>query len=294
MDFLNIVILLCLGSVQADSRFGNSQGTSGSNTGRISPSFNNGNSFGSGDDSDFDDDVDGSRIVAWPNGVVPYEIDSSISNSDASTLKSMLNDLSRQTCVQFLSHRNEANYALFTSGTSCSAPLGVSSRPQSSGSPMRTATAGGTSSRSGSSSFNSGSNNFGGSSGTSGASVVKLAKSCFQTKRLARRIMNLLGIPHEASRPDRDQFVTINFNNIRTGYANNIKQIPASSYLPGLLDLPYDYQSVTQYSDSDLAKDKNQWAIKAKSSRTRCCGGDDFSKGDIQKIQKAYRCRSSG
>jgi len=110
--------------------------------------------------------------------------------------------------------------------------------------------------------------------------------------------MNLLGLPHETSRPDRDQFVEINFSNLRTGYANNIKQVSTSAYLPGVLALPYDVLSITQYNDDDLAKDSNTWAIRAKKplgSRTvPKLGGDTFSNLDFQKINAAYNCPSSG
>jgi len=102
--------------------------------------------------------------------------------------------------------------------------------------------------------------------------------------------MNLLGIPHETSRPDRDTYVEINMNNLRPGYAANIKQVASSAYLPGVLDVPYDLKSITQYSDDDLAKTEGTWAIRAKARRTATLGGETFSEGDFEKIRKAYNC----
>jgi len=111
--------------------------------------------------------------------------------------------------------------------------------------------------------------------------------------------MDLLGLPHETSRPDRDQYVEINMNNLRTGYSKNIALISASAYLPGVLNLPYDYQSITQYTDDDLAKDQNTWAIRIKTARgasrgqnNQALGGSVFSSGDFDKINAAYGCGS--
>ncbi|XP_055352509.1 uncharacterized protein LOC129598564 [Paramacrobiotus metropolitanus] len=389
------LLCLCGYAAAASSRDNSFSGFSGS---RIpNPSVDSDNDFG-----DSDDDFGAPKIVAWPDGIVPYVISSDIADADAKKLKAELDFLSKQTCVQFVPRRNEANYTLFRSGDKCSAPLGVSNNPladSSSGSNFGSSNGGrdsfggssggrgssfgpssgsgsrdsgfgtasgsgsrfnsgrfkrqgsrngvrdsgsfgnsgfgsssnsgrdsnfGSSSNSGRDSFGSSNNNrdnfgssFGNSgrgsdsgsrfgsggssfrsSGPTGASQVVLAKSCFQTKRLARRLMNLLGIPHEASRPDRDQYVTINFDNIRSGYTANLKQIPASAYLPGVLNVPYDLQSVTQYADSDLAKNKNTWAIRPKNSRSSASsgtlGGDDFSRADFDKINAAYGCRRGG
>ena len=79
-----------------------------------------------------------------------------------------------------------------------------------------------------------------------------------------------------------------------SGYAKNIQQVAASAYLPGVLDIPYDLQSITQYNDDDLAKDASTWAIRAKGGRrSATLGGDTFSTADFEKIKKAYNCPRS-
>jgi len=227
-----------------------------------------------GDDADAENDFSTPKITAWKGGVIPYEIAPEISANNARALKNMFQDISDKTCVRFVAKRSsDSNYVSIKGGNKCSAPLGMSTGSTGSGRQ--------------SSSFTSGS-----------VSNVVLGQSCFTTKRVGRRIMNLLGIPHETSRPDRDQFVEINMANLRTGYANNIKQVATSAYLTGVLDVPYDLQSITQYSDDDLAKDASTWAIRAKgrsrSSSNTQLGGETFSPADFEKIKKAYNCPSSG
>jgi len=241
-----------------------------------SVSSSRGSSSRWGHDNDGETDFSTPKITAWRSGRVPYEIGSDISASNSAALKRMFQDISDKTCVTFVPKtRTDVNYVSIRGGNKCSAPLGMSTG------------ASGTSSRPSSSSSSSGT-----------VSNVVLGQSCFTTKRVGRRVMNLLGIPHETSRPDRDQFVEINQNNLRTGYAKNIQQVATSAYLPGVLDIPYDLQSITQYSDDDLAKDASTWAIRAKGGRrtqnsATQLGGETFSPADFQKINKAYNCPRS-
>ncbi|GAU92347.1 hypothetical protein RvY_04440 [Ramazzottius varieornatus] len=222
---------------------------------------------------DADDDFSTPKIQAWPGGIVPYEISSDISSTNAAALKRMFQDISDKTCVRFVPRtRSDKNYALIQSGNKCSAPLGMSTGSSSSKSSLLSSSS---------------------SSSTGTPSNIILGQSCFTTTRVARRIMNLLGIPHETSRPDRDDFVEINFSNLRPGYDKQVKQVARSAWLPGVLDVPYDLQSVTQYTDDDIAANTNNWAIRAKSRRNVQLGGDTFSSSDWAKIRKAYNCPSS-
>jgi len=247
---------------------------SGSRASSVNSQAGRGSSRWGPDDADAENDFSTPKITAWKGGVIPYEISSDISTNNVRALKNMFQVISDKTCVRFVAKRSsDSNYVSIKGGNKCSAPLGMSTGSTGSGRQ--------------SSSFTSGS-----------VSNVVLGQSCFTTKRVGRRIMNLLGIPHETSRPDRDQFVEINMSNLRTGYANNIKQVATSAYLAGVLDVPYDLQSITQYSDDDLAKDASTWAIRAKgrsrSSSNTQLGGETFSPADFEKIKKAYNCPSSG
>lgn len=220
---------------------------------------------------DADDDMSTPKIVAWTNGKVPYEFSSDISTSNAAAMKRMFQDIEDKTCVRFVPKtRSDKNYAMIQSGNKCSAPLGMASGSSTSKTSLSSS-----------------------SSSTGTPSNIILGQSCFTTQRVARRIMNLLGIPHETSRPDRDDFVEINFSNLRPGYDKQVKQVARSAFLAGVLDVPYDLQSVTQYTDDDIAANTANWAIRAKSRRNVQMGGDTFSSSDWAKIRKAYNCPSS-
>jgi len=261
-----------IGSSSRDNSRDRTTGDFGFDSGRPAGSSRAGSrtSGSSWTDHDAENDFSTPKITAWKDKTVPYEIASDISSNNAAALKRMFQDISDKTCVTFRPKRaSDTNILSIKSGNKCSAPLGMNTGSSS---------AFGSSSRLGSSSVI--------------VSNMVLGQSCFTTKRVGRRVMNLLGIPHETSRPDRDEFVEINFSNLRTGYANNVKQVARSAYLNGVLSIPYDIHSITQYNDDDLAKDHNTWAIRSKSRTTRSqtLGGDTFSTADFDKIKKAYNC----
>jgi hypothetical protein len=70
---------------------------------------------------------------------------------------------------------------------------------------------------------------------------------------MAHELAHCLGFWHEQSRPDRDHYVTINWNNIQQGLENNFRMQDAADVYPkreyGLPDeQTYDFDSVMHYS----------------------------------------------
>ena len=60
-------------------------------------------------------------------------------------------------------------------------------------------------------------------------------------------IGHVLGLFHEQVRPDRDSFVSVNTDNIKTNaLPNYVKQTAA---VVETLGVPYDYGSIMHYSD---------------------------------------------
>jgi hypothetical protein len=61
----------------------------------------------------------------------------------------------------------------------------------------------------------------------------------------AHELGHVLGFAHEFQRWDRDQFVTIHYENIKPGRAPDYDWIPKTNWLVG--SLPYDYRSIMHY-----------------------------------------------
>ncbi|KAL9973985.1 hypothetical protein ACROYT_G020512 [Oculina patagonica] len=89
--------------------------------------------------AEFGLDVDGgmSRGAAirsryWPNGVVPYTIDSSLSSQSRAmqAIRAAMNTWSKKTCIQFVKRTNEKGYIEFFKGSGCWSYVGRTGKKQ--------------------------------------------------------------------------------------------------------------------------------------------------------------------
>merc|ERR1719203_1840901 len=67
-----------------------------------------------------------------------------------------------------------------------------------------------------------------------------------------------LGMGHEQARPDRDQYVTINWDHIESGVENNFDIAPK-----GDTSRPYDILSLMHYGSTDFGQGKTTIGVKA-------------------------------
>ena len=74
---------------------------------------------------------------------------------------------------------------------------------------------------------------------------------CVHKGVIQHEMMHALGFYHEQSRPDRDNYVTINFQNIISGTENNFAK--ASSSELNSRGSPYEYGSVMHYGAYDFS-----------------------------------------
>ena len=59
-------------------------------------------------------------------------------------------------------------------------------------------------------------------------------------------IGHAIGLFHEHSRPDRDEHVTLHYENLKPGFENNVKLGMMSLITTN--DIPYDHASIMHYS----------------------------------------------
>nr|XP_026690132.1 uncharacterized protein LOC100174993 [Ciona intestinalis] len=74
---------------------------------------------------------------------------------------------------------------------------------------------------------------------------MALGPNCHQGYTVAHEFMHALGFAHEQSRPDRDQYVKVHFDNIRTGMEYNFKKL--RTYMVRNLNTRYDALSILHY-----------------------------------------------
>lgn len=83
--------------------------------------------------------------------------------------------------------------------------------------------------------------------------VVNLgSKKCRRHGVIVHELMHAIGFYHQHSASDRDQWIKINWDNIKNGRTHNFKKYSESTVTN--FDIPYDYESVMHYSTRAFSK----------------------------------------
>merc|ERR1712048_223352 len=187
---------------------------------------------------------------------IKYYIDPQISGA-SSVIAAAVADYHKHTCLKFQKYSSKPSgpHIFFTTGSGCSSPVGRRSYGNS----------------------------------------IRLARGCWYKGTVMHEIGHSIGLFHEQSRPDRDNYVTINWNNIVDRAKFNFNKLTTSRI--DSRGTPYDYDSMMHYGSYFFSKNR-QITIQTKNSedQNRIGNRKGFSKIDIQQINKMYGCQggSSG
>lgn len=125
-----------------------------------------------------------------------------------------------------------------------------------------------------------------------GSQILNLEPELVEEGRLGTTVhefIHAIGYYHEQSRTDRDEYVTINWENIEDGKENNFQKYSAAEVDPhGVL---YDYGSIMHYSSKGFAKDPTQDTIIVPEGIT-IGQRKKLSVRDIRKINNMYCVQS--
>merc|ERR1712013_116260 len=215
----------------------------------------------------------------WPNGVVPYTIDAAFTSTERAAIASGIEHIHENSCIRFVERNGEADYLDIIPGGGCCAII-----------PYRPG---------------------------GGRHEVGLEQNgCVTLKITVHELLHALGIKHEQCRPDRDDYVVINWSNIRSGGASQYlrdawasddeSSLPAECSPAGVdgEDMQncysgwrvdacgegYDFTSVMHYSLKSFAIDYSQNTVTPKDSSITEAGNTQLSAGDIKKLQCMYNC----
>ena len=132
--------------------------------------------------------------------------------------------------------------------------------------------------------------------------VINLGDRCNTRRIILHEIGHAIGFWHEQSRPDRDNYVTINWDNIRKGKAHNFWK--RSNLEVNHQGSDYDYGSVMHYSTRafrDVNCTDDCTTIDVSNEQEYYRQGEpllgrqnDFSPRDIEQVNRMYSCASTG
>jgi hypothetical protein len=186
----------------------------------------------------------------WENRVddvvqIPYTISSFIDATRRAFIDNAVREIGDSSkVVKFVPRTSQANYIMVVPGNKCSSQVGR----------------------------------------TGGQQILTLGQGCFSKGIVQHEFLHALGFYHEQSRPDRDSFVTINYENIKAGKESNFEKRTNSNSLGS----PYDYSSVMHYSEDDFSSNGGD-TISAPQEIGQRDGAD---KVDIRQVLLLYQCRS--
>ncbi|XP_071749857.1 high choriolytic enzyme 1-like [Lepeophtheirus salmonis] len=218
----------------------------------------------------------GGRSNRWPNGTVPYTITSRFSSSQRQTIMDSMKHISDRTCVKFVENTNQANYVeIFTGRSECFATLGYNVRRSQSG--------------------------------------INLGNFLYiNLGIIIHELLHVLGFGHEQTRPDRDQYIKISWENINNrAYHNSWRALGENEsptiptcrkvgidqydncyvgFRTSTFGLAYDYESIMHYGLKDFSTNgKNTISLK-NSTFAGFPNRSGMSNLDFQKIKVAYEC----
>ncbi|KAJ7385144.1 Meprin A subunit beta [Desmophyllum pertusum] len=198
-------------------------------------------------------DVRGSITTGkWPGAVLAYEIESSLSSQSRAmaVIQSAMREWEQKTCVRFKKRTTEKAYVSFFRGSGCWSYVGRTGSKQQ----------------------------------------LSLSSGCWHHGIVIHEIGHALGFYHEQSRPDRDNHVTIMWDNIYESNKHNFKKYGTNTI--DSLGTAYDYGSIMHYSSRAFSKNGKP-TIVAKKSGVTFGQRKGLSTIDAQQMSLRYSCQTA-
>ncbi|XP_069698082.1 zinc metalloproteinase nas-15-like isoform X2 [Periplaneta americana] len=185
----------------------------------------------------------------WPGGIIPYVISNSFNLYERSVIAAAVLDFHAYTCVRFVPRTTQRDYVHLLKGTGCSSLVG----------------------------------HFG------GGQHISLGPGCLYKGIVEHELMHACGFWHEQSRGDRDEYVSVLWNNIMPGTEHNFQKF--SWRIMQSLGVGYDTGSLMHYGRYAFSKDYRSPTIVPRNPAANIGQRRGFSEIDLLKINRLYECQ---
>uniref|UniRef100_A0A0N4ZXR2 Metalloendopeptidase n=1 Tax=Parastrongyloides trichosuri TaxID=131310 RepID=A0A0N4ZXR2_PARTI len=188
------------------------------------------------------------KLQMWKNGRIPYVLSSQYSSHSRSMIANAMEEYNKHTCIRWVPKENsDTDYVYIMPDRGCYSMVGRMGSRQ----------------------------------------VLSLGSGCIQKGIIIHEMMHAVGFFHEQSRTDRDDHITIYWNNIMNGMANQFEKYGQG--VISALGTTYDYGSIMHYGSTAFSKN-GQPTMIPKQSGAQIGQRNGFSKVDIYKIKTLYQC----
>ena len=199
------------------------------------------------------------RERLWPDGIIPYVIEGNFTGDQRAMFNKAMRHWENHTCITFVKRTTQTDYIVFTH-RSCGCCSYVGRKGD-------------------------------------GSQAVSVGKNCDKFGVVVHELGHVVGFWHEHTRPDRDLYITVKYENIMEGQQYNFEKLKPDAI--DSLGEPYDYGSIMHYSANTFSKNGYLPTIETSkdklTSKPRNIGQRvGLSEGDIRQTNKLYKCKLCG
>ncbi|XP_061602247.1 low choriolytic enzyme-like isoform X1 [Cololabis saira] len=188
----------------------------------------------------------------WPkssngNVEIPFFISEKYDDDEKNTILLAMKGFEPKTCIRFVPRKTERAYLNIVPKYGCMSLLGFTGDKQ----------------------------------------IISLQRfGCVKNSIIQHELMHALGFYHEHTRSDRDQYVRINWDNLKQYYIKNFKKMDTNN-----LNTPYDYSSIMHYGRTAFGMFGRLETITPFPDPNVPIGeSKTFSDIDILRINRLYKC----
>ncbi|TNN35830.1 Low choriolytic enzyme [Liparis tanakae] len=182
------------------------------------------------------------------NGLVevPFVISDKYDAEERSTILDAMKGFVAETCIRFVPHRRERAYLTIEPRNGCFSLLGRIGDKQ----------------------------------------MVSLQRfGCVHYGIIQHELLHALGFYHEHTRSDRDNYIKINWENLKNFYLVNFEKKDSNN-----LGTKYDYTSVMHYGSTAFGTNRKVTIVPIPDANAPIGQREKMSKMDLFRINKLYKC----
>ncbi|XP_070574803.1 zinc metalloproteinase nas-4-like isoform X2 [Ptychodera flava] len=183
----------------------------------------------------------------WPNAQVPYEI-WGFDSAAVTRINAAIQEYHTHTCMRWVRRTTQRDYVRFVPKSGCWSPVGR----------------------------------------TGGMQELSVGGACNWSRGvIMHEMMHAAGFHHEQTRLDRDNYVTIYWQNIQRGLEFNFQK-----YALDTQGTSYDYASIMHYPRNAFSSNGYDTIVPKQS--VSIGNRNAFSQTDIRELNKLYECSGGG